>query len=147
MLVGHSYVGAATTKADNDRKVVRLVYLVAFAPGEVKSTNSVSRPYPRSAGQRTSTRRSRFSNGDSRRNGRRHCAGAAERERQILSATQGRKAAAVFGATVNTAAWKSIIVARLNFSNADIQGAADLSGVGGRRELSSACSGCALPRR
>jgi hypothetical protein len=34
------------TEADNDPKVVGLVYVAAFAPGESESINSVSKPYP-----------------------------------------------------------------------------------------------------
>ena len=35
LLVGHSYGGAVITEAGNDPKVVGLVYVAAFAPGEV----------------------------------------------------------------------------------------------------------------
>jgi pimeloyl-ACP methyl ester carboxylesterase len=45
MLVGHSYAGVVITEAGNDTKVVGLVYVAAFAPGECESTNSVSKPY------------------------------------------------------------------------------------------------------
>jgi pimeloyl-ACP methyl ester carboxylesterase len=107
ILVGHSYAGVVITEAGNDPKVVGLVYVVAFAPGEGESINSVSKPYPPAPlgseqldaqGFLTATRK-----------------GIAEDmaqdlpggEQEILTATQGQTAAAVFGATDTTAAWKS----------------------------------------
>ena len=42
ILVGHSYAGVVITEAGNDPKVVGLVYVAAFAPGEGESINSVS---------------------------------------------------------------------------------------------------------
>jgi len=108
ILVGHSYAGVVITEAGNDPKVVGLVYVAAFAPAEGESINSVSTPYPPAPlgselrldvqGFLTATRK-----------------GIAEdmaqdlphAEQQILTATQGQTAAAVFGATVTTAAWKS----------------------------------------
>ncbi|MGA7754594.1 MAG: alpha/beta hydrolase [Candidatus Sulfotelmatobacter sp.] len=108
ILVGHSYAGVVITEAGNDPKVVGLVYVAAFAPGEGESINSVSKPYPPAPlggelrpdaqGFLTATRKGiaedmaqDLSNG----------------EQEILTATQGQTAAAVFGATVTTAAWKS----------------------------------------
>ena len=108
ILVGHSYAGVVITEAGNDPKVVGLVYVAAFAPGEGESINSVSKPYPPAPlgselrpdaqGFLTATRK-----------------GVAEdmaqdlpdTEQQILTATQGQTAASVFGATVTKAAWKS----------------------------------------
>jgi pimeloyl-ACP methyl ester carboxylesterase len=108
ILVGHSYAGVVITEAGNDPKVVGLVYVAVFAPGEGESINSVSKPYPPAPlggelrldarGFLTATRK-----------------GIAEDmaqdlpdvQQQILTATQGQTAAAVFGATVTTAAWKS----------------------------------------
>jgi pimeloyl-ACP methyl ester carboxylesterase len=46
ILVGHSYAGVVITEAGNDPKVVGLVYVAAFAPGEGESINSISKPYP-----------------------------------------------------------------------------------------------------
>jgi pimeloyl-ACP methyl ester carboxylesterase len=45
ILVGHSYAGVVITEAGNDPKVVGLVYVAAFAPGDGESINSVSKPY------------------------------------------------------------------------------------------------------
>ena len=46
ILVGHSYGGVVITEAGNDPKVVGLVYVAAFAPGDGGSINSISKPYP-----------------------------------------------------------------------------------------------------
>ena len=108
MLVGHSYAGVVITEAGNDPKVVGLVYVAVFAPGEREPINSVTKPYPPAPlagelrpdaqGFLTATRK-----------------GIAEDMAQdlpkakqpVLTATQGQTAAAVFGATVTTAAWKT----------------------------------------
>ena len=108
ILVGHSYAGVVITEAGNDPKVVGLVYVAAFAPGEGESISSVGKTYPPAPlggelrpdaqGFLTATRKGiaedmaqDLSNG----------------EQDILTATQGQTAAAVFAATVTTAAWKS----------------------------------------
>jgi pimeloyl-ACP methyl ester carboxylesterase len=108
ILVGHSYAGVVITEAGNDPKVVGLVYVAAFAPGEGESINSVSKPFPPAPlgselrldaqGFLTATRK-----------------GIAEDmaqdlpvgEQHIPTATQGQTAAACFGATVTKAAWRS----------------------------------------
>jgi len=106
--VGHSYAGVVITEAGNDPKVVGLVYVAAFAPGDGESINSVSKPYPPAPlgselrldaqGFLTATRKGIAEDmAQDLPNG----------EQQILTATQGQTAAAVFGATVTTAAWKS----------------------------------------
>jgi len=46
LLVGHSYGGAIITEAGNDPKVVGLVFVAAFAPGDGESVTSISKPYP-----------------------------------------------------------------------------------------------------
>ncbi len=108
ILVGHSYAGVVITEAGNDPKVVGLVYVAAFAPGEGESINSVSKPYPPAPlgselrpdaqGFLTATRKGIAED---------MAQDLSESEQQILTATQGQTAAAVFGATVTTAAWKS----------------------------------------
>ena len=108
ILVGHSYAGVVITEAGNDPKVVGLVYVAAFAPGEGESINSVSKPYPPAPlgselrpdaqGFLTATRRGIAEDMAQDLSG---------REQEILSATQGQTSATVFGATVTTAAWKS----------------------------------------
>jgi pimeloyl-ACP methyl ester carboxylesterase len=108
ILVGHSYAGVVITEAGNDPKVVGLVYVAAFAPGEGESINSVSKPYPPAPlgselrpdaqGFLTATRKGIAED---------MAQDLTDGEQQILMATQGQTAAAVFGATVTTAAWKS----------------------------------------
>ena len=108
LLVGHSYAGVVITEAGNDPKVVGLVYVAAFAPGEGESINSVSKPYPPAPlgselrpdaqGFLTATRKGIAED---------MAQDLPEKEQQILTATQGQTAAAVFGATVTTAAWRS----------------------------------------
>ena len=108
ILVGHSYAGVVITEAGNDPKVAGLVYVAAFAPGEGESINSVSKPYPPAPlsgelrpdaqGFLTATRKGIAED---------MAQDLPETEQQILIATQGQTAAAVFGATVTTAAWKN----------------------------------------
>ena len=108
ILVGHSYAGVVITEAGNDPKVVGLVYVAAFAPGEGESINSVSKPYPPAPlgselrpdaqGFLTATRKGIAED---------MAQDLPEKEQQILTATQGQTAAAVFGATVTTAAWRN----------------------------------------
>lgn len=108
VLVGHSYGGAVITEAGNDPKVVALVYVAAFAPADGESVATTGKPYPPSPlsaevrpdahGFLTVTAK-----------------GIAEdfaqdlpsNEQKILTATQGPTAAAVFGANITAAAWKS----------------------------------------
>lgn len=51
ILVGHSYGGAVITQAGTDSKVVSLVYVDAFAPGDNESINDLLSPYPAAAWQ------------------------------------------------------------------------------------------------
>ena len=107
ILVGHSYAGVVITEAGDDPKVVGLIYVAAFAPGEGDSINSVSKPYPPAPlgselradaqGFLTATRKGIAED---------MAQDLPESEQQILTATQGQTAAAVFGATVSRAAWK-----------------------------------------
>ncbi len=108
ILVGHSCAGVVITEAGNDPKVVGLVYVAAFAPGEGESINSVSKPYPPAPlgselrpdpqGFLTATRKGIAED---------MAQDLPDSEQQILTATQGQTAAAVFGATVTRAAWRS----------------------------------------
>jgi len=108
ILVGHSYAGVVITEAGDDPKVVGLVYVAAFAPREGESINSVTKPYPPAPlgselrpdaqGFLTATRKGIAED---------MAQDLPEKEQQILTATQGQTAAAVFGATVTRAAWRS----------------------------------------
>jgi pimeloyl-ACP methyl ester carboxylesterase len=51
ILVGHSYGGAVITEAGTSDKVVDLVYVDAFAPGDNESINDLIKPYPAGAWQ------------------------------------------------------------------------------------------------
>src|SRR5262252_6263737 len=108
LLVGHSYGGAVITEAGNDPKVVGLVYVAAFAPSEGESVSSVAKPFPPPP---------LFSEVRADANGflTVTAKGIAEdfaqdlpdNEKQVLTATQGATAAAVFEAAITTAAWKT----------------------------------------
>lgn len=51
ILVGHSYGGEVITEAGVDAKVVSLVYVDAFAPGDNQSISDLTSPYPAGAWQ------------------------------------------------------------------------------------------------
>jgi pimeloyl-ACP methyl ester carboxylesterase len=107
-LVGHSYAGVVITEAGNDPKVVGLVYVAAFAPGEDESINSVSKPYPPAPlGSELRPDAQGFLTATPKGIAEDMAQDLPESERKILTATQGQTAAAVFGATVTKAAWKS----------------------------------------
>jgi pimeloyl-ACP methyl ester carboxylesterase len=108
ILVGHSYAGVVITEAGNDPKVVGLVYVAAFAPGDGESINSVSKPYlPAPLGSELRPDAQGFLTATPKGIAEDMAQDLPEGEQQILTATQGQTAAAVFGATVTTAAWKS----------------------------------------
>jgi pimeloyl-ACP methyl ester carboxylesterase len=108
ILVGHSYAGVVITEASNDPKVVGLVYVAAFAPSEGESINSVSKPYPPAPlGSELRPDAQGFLTATPKAIAEDMAQDLPDTEQQILAATQGQTAAAVFGATVTTAAWKS----------------------------------------
>jgi pimeloyl-ACP methyl ester carboxylesterase len=108
ILVGHSYAGVVITEAGNDPKVAGLVYVAAFAPAEGESINSVTKPYPPAPlggeilpdaqGFLTLTAKGVVED---------MAQDLDDKEKQVLTATQGETAASVFGATITTAAWKT----------------------------------------
>jgi pimeloyl-ACP methyl ester carboxylesterase len=108
ILVGHSYGGVVITEAGNDPKVVGLVYVAAFAPGNGESAGSIGKPYPptplggelRPDAQGFLTVTSKGINEDFAQD-------LSDMEKQLLTATQGPTNAAVLGATISTAAWKT----------------------------------------
>ncbi len=108
ILVGHSYAGVVITEAGNDPKVVGLVYVAAFAPGEGESINSVSKPYPPAPlGSELRPDAEGFLTATPKGIAEDMAQDLSDDERQILTATQGQTSAAVFGATVTTPAWKT----------------------------------------
>ena len=108
LLVGHSYGGAVITEAGNDPKVIGLVYVAAFAPSDGESVASVSKPFPPAPlfsevradveGFLTVTPKGIAED---------FAQDLPDKEKQVLTATQGSTAAAVFNATITTAAWKT----------------------------------------
>ena len=108
ILVGHSYAGVVITEAGNDPKVVGLVYVAAFAPAEGESINSVTKPYPPAPlGSELHLDAQGFLTATPKGIAEDMAQDLPASEQQILTATQGQTAAAVFGATVTRAAWKS----------------------------------------
>jgi pimeloyl-ACP methyl ester carboxylesterase len=108
ILVGHSYAGVVITEAGNNPNVVGLVYVAAFAPGEGESINSVSKPYPAAPlGSELRPDAQGFLTATPKGIAEDMAQDLPRVEQQILTATQGQTAAAVFAATVRTAAWKS----------------------------------------
>jgi len=108
ILVGHSYAGVVITEAGNDPKVVGLVYVAAFAPGEGETINSLTKPYPPAPlGGELRPDAQGYLTATPKGIGEDMAQDLPESEQQILTATQGQTAASVFGATVTRAAWKS----------------------------------------
>ncbi len=108
ILVGHSYAGVVITEAGNDPKVVGLVYVAAFAPGEGESINSVSKLYPPAPlGSELRPDAQGFLTATPKGIAEDMAQDLPASEQRILTATQGQTAAADFGATVTTAAWRS----------------------------------------
>ncbi len=108
ILVGHSYAGVVITEAGNDAKVVGLVYVAAFAPGDGESINSVSKPYPPAPlGAELRPDAQGFLTATPKGIAEDMAQDLTLSEQQVLTATQGQTSASVFGATITTAAWKS----------------------------------------
>ena len=108
LLVGHSYGGAVITEAGNDPKVVGLVYVAAFAPSEGESVASVTRlfpPAPLAAEVRADA--DGFLTVTAKGIAEDFAQDLPDNEKQLLTATQGSTAAAVFETTITTAAWKT----------------------------------------
>jgi len=85
-----------------------LVYIAAFAPGEGESINSVTKPYPPAPlGSELHLDDQGFLTASPKGIAEDMAQDLPASEQRILTATQGQTAAADFGATVTTAAWKS----------------------------------------
>jgi pimeloyl-ACP methyl ester carboxylesterase len=108
LLVGHSYGGVVITEAGNDPKVVGLVYVAALAPSDGESVASVIKPFPpaplvsevRADAEGFLTLTPKGIAEDFAQD-------LSDKEKQLLTATQAPTAAAVFGATITTAAWRA----------------------------------------
>jgi pimeloyl-ACP methyl ester carboxylesterase len=108
ILVGHSYGGVVITEAGNDPKVVGLVYVAAFAPGDGESSTSISKPYPPAPlGGELRPDAQGFLSVTPKGVAEDFAQDLSDHEKQILTATQGPTNASVFGATITAAAWKT----------------------------------------
>jgi pimeloyl-ACP methyl ester carboxylesterase len=108
LLVGHSYGGVVITEVGNDPKVVGLVYVAALAPSEGESVASITKPFPAAPlGSEVRADAEGFLTVTPKGIAEDFAQDLPDSEKQVLTATQGPTAAAVFGATVTTAAWKN----------------------------------------
>src|SRR5882724_4672577 len=106
LLVGHSYGGVVITEAGNDPKVVGLVYVAALVPSEGGSVASITKPYPPAPlGSEVQPDAEGFLKVTSKGIAEDFAQDLSDKEKQLLTATQAPTAAAVFGATITTAAW------------------------------------------
>src|ERR1700675_4184091 len=108
LLVGHSYGGVVITEAGNDPKVVGLVYVAALSPSEGGSVASVTKPFPPAPlGSEVRADAEGFLTVTPKGIADDFAQDLPDSEKQLLTATQGPTAAAVFGATITTAAWRT----------------------------------------
>jgi pimeloyl-ACP methyl ester carboxylesterase len=108
LLVGHSYGGVVITEAGNDPKVVGLVYVAALAPSDGESVASVTKPFPPAPlGGEVRADAEGFLTVTPKGIAEDFAQDLSDEEKQVLTATQTPTAAAVFGATITTAAWKT----------------------------------------
>ena len=108
ILVGHSYGGAIITQAGNDPKVVGLVFVAAFAPGDGESVTTIGQPYPPAPlGAELRPDAQGFLSITPKGFAEDFAQDLPEKEQKVLLATQGPTNAAAFGATITTAAWKT----------------------------------------
>jgi pimeloyl-ACP methyl ester carboxylesterase len=108
ILAGHSYGGVVITDAGNDPKVSGLVYVAAFAPGEGESVGSISNSYPPTPlGKEIRPDAEGFLWVTAKGIDEDLAQDLPEKEKQLLTATQGPVAAKAFGTTITNAAWKT----------------------------------------
>jgi pimeloyl-ACP methyl ester carboxylesterase len=107
LLVGHSYGGVVITEAGNHPKVVGLVYVAALAPSDGESVASVTKPFPPAPlGSEVRAGAEGFLTVTAKGIAEDFAQDLPDKEKQLLT-TQGPTAAAVFGATITTAAWRT----------------------------------------
>ncbi len=108
ILVGHSYGGVIISEAGNDPKVAGLVFVSAFAPGDGESAGSISKPYPPTPiGAELRPDAQGFLLITPKGVAEDFAQDLSDREKQLITATQGATNASVLGATITTAAWKT----------------------------------------
>lgn len=108
VLAGHSYGGAVITEAGNDPKVVGLVYVAAFAPGDGESVGSVAKTYPPAPlGAEVRPDSEGFLSITPKGFAEDFAQDLPASEMKVLLAAQAPTNAAVFGAPISNAAWKT----------------------------------------
>ena len=108
VLAGHSYGGAVITEAGNDPKVVGLVYVAAFAPGDGESVGSVGKTYPPAPlGAEVRPDSEGFLSITPKGFAEDFAQDLPANEMKVLLAAQAPTNAAVFGAPISNAAWKT----------------------------------------
>jgi len=109
VLVGHSYGGAVITgAAAGSPNVKALVYLAAFAPGDGEPVGAFGDKYPVDLGSALRPDTAGFLYIDRARFRELFCADVPEADARVAAATQKPVHNSVFGASVPTAAWKTI---------------------------------------
>src|SRR5882724_11920395 len=108
ILVGHSYGGIVITEAGNDPKVVGLVYVAAWAPAEGESLAILAKRYPPAPlGGELRPDAEGFLAVTPKGIAEDFAQDLSDKDKELLTATQGPTNGAAFGATITTAAWKT----------------------------------------
>jgi pimeloyl-ACP methyl ester carboxylesterase len=108
VLAGHSYGGAVITEAGNDAKVAGLVYVAAFAPDTGESVGSTGKSYaPAPLGAELRPDAEGYLSVSPKGVAEDFAQDLPAHETKVLWATQGPTNAAVFGAPISNAAWKT----------------------------------------
>jgi pimeloyl-ACP methyl ester carboxylesterase len=107
VLVGHSYGGAVISEAGTHPKVARLVYVAAFGPDTGESLGTTAKDFaPTPVGPEVKPIEDNFLVLTQKGVTEDFAQDLSAAEQQLLFATQGPTAAAVFGATISDAAWR-----------------------------------------
>ncbi len=107
VLVGHSYGGAVISEAGTHPKVARLVYVAAFGPDTGESLGTTAKDFaPTPVGPEVKPIEDNFLMLTEKGVTEDFAQDLSVAEQQVLFATQGPTAAAVFGATISDAAWR-----------------------------------------
>jgi len=107
VLVGHSYGGAVISEAGNNPKVARLVFVAAFGPDTGESVGTTAKDFaPAPVGPEVQPIEDGFLVLSRKGVTEDFAQDLSAGEKQVLFATQGPTAGAVFGATISDAAWR-----------------------------------------
>lgn len=108
LLVGHAYGGVVITESGNDPRVVGLVYVAALVPSDGESVASITKPFlPAPILSEDRADAEGFLTVTPKGIAEDFAQDLPDKEKQLLTATQGPTAAAVFEATITTAPWKT----------------------------------------